>query len=93
MIGSILCDVGGSLLNCYACQTKAVTLVSIEPISKLALPQLESIHGTRCDACGDVRLYQFLQDGTTDADIRAELDELACYLTEACSEDLSRGRH
>jgi len=39
-----------------------------------APPQLASIDGTRCGACGDVRLDQTLKDGTVQAAIRAELD-------------------
>ncbi len=93
MIGSYLRDTDKTPHLCLACQTESATCISFEPISELAPPQLESIHGTRCDACGDVRLYQLLKDGTTDAEIRSELDILAGILTEACSEDLYRGRH
>ena len=74
MIGSYLRDTAESLRFCYACQTESATRVSFEPISELAPPELERIHGTRCDACGDVRLYQLLKNGTTDAEIRSELD-------------------
>jgi hypothetical protein len=70
-----------------------VALVIFEPISDLAPARLESIYGTRCDACGDVRLYQLLNDGTTDAEIRSELDIPAKILTAACSEELSNVRH
>ena len=70
MIGSYLRDIDERPRICLACQTESATLVIFEPISDLAPPELESIHGTRCDACGDVRLYQLLKDGTTDAEIR-----------------------
>ncbi len=92
-MGSYLRDVDEQPRHCFACQTESATRVVFEPISDLAPPQLQSIHGTRCDACGDVRLYQLLKDGTTDADIRADLDVLAKILTEACSEVLPSGRH
>ena len=93
VIGSILCDTGDTVCIYYACQTESGRTVSNEPLSKLAPTQLASIHGTRCDACGDVRPYQLLKDGTTDAGIRAELDEFAGFLTEACSEAISHERH
>lgn len=93
MISSYLRETDNTARPCYACQTDSAALVVFEPISDLAPPQLESIHGTRCDACGDVRLYQSLKDGTTDAEIRSELDILAKILTEACSEVVSRERH
>ena len=93
VISSYLHDTDETLRHCYACETKSATRISFEPISELAPSQLESIHGTRCDACGDVRLYQLLKDGTVEAAIRAELDELAWILTETCSEGLSHGRH
>ena len=92
-MGSYLRDVDEEPRLCFACQTESATRVVFEPISDLAPPQLQSIHGTRCDACGDVRLYQLLKDGTTDAEIREELDVLAAILTDACSEDVYRGRH
>jgi len=93
VISSYLHDTDETLHHCYACETKSATRISFAPISELAPPQLEGIHGTRCDACGDVRLYQLLKDGTTDAAICAELDELAWILTEACCEGLSHARH
>ena len=93
MIGSYLRDTDNTPRLCHACQTESALRIIFEPISDLAPPQLESIHGTRCDTCGDVRLYQLLKDGTTDAEIRSELDILAGILTEACSEDIYRGRH
>jgi hypothetical protein len=61
--------------------------------SRRAPPQLKSIHGTRCDPCGDIRLYQLLKDGTTDPAIRIEIDELAWMLTEAYVEGLFHQRH
>ena len=93
VISSYLHDTDETLHHCYACETKSATRISFAPISELAPPQLKSTHGTRCDACGDVRLYQTLKDGTVEAAIRAELDELAWILTETCSEGLSHGRH
>ncbi len=93
MISSYLHDTDETPRHCYACETKSATRISFAPISELAPSELKSIHGTRCDACGDVRLYQLLKDGTVDAAIRAELDELACILTEACAEGLSHDRH
>jgi len=93
VIGSYLRDTDQTPCICLACQTDSASRVIFEPISDLAPPQLESIHGTRCDACGDVRLYQLLKDGTTDAEIRSELDILAGILTEACLQDEYHGRH
>jgi len=81
---SYLRDVDEEPRLCFSCQTESATRVVFEPISDLAPPQLQSIHGTSCDACGDVRLYQLLKDDTTDAGIREELDVLAKILTEAC---------
>jgi hypothetical protein len=93
VIGCYLRDTDETPRLCLACQTESASLVIFEPISDLAPRQLECIHGTRCAACGDVRLYQLLKDGTTDAEIRSELDILAGILTEACLQDEYRGRH
>ncbi len=57
-----------STLNHYHCQTNSAVRTSIPNVAGLAPDSIESVHGTRCDACGDVRLYQVSKDGTTDAD-------------------------
>ncbi len=93
VIGSILRDVVGPPTVCLACQTRSAAPVCIEPVSSLAPTELLSVHGTRCDACNDVRLYQVLQNGTTDPDIRFYLDELAYTLTLALSKRRSHGLH
>jgi hypothetical protein len=93
VIGSYLRDTDNTLRLCLACETESATRVNFSPISDLAPPQIDRIHGTRCDACGDVRLYQILKDGTTDVAIRSELDILAEILTGAHYEVVSRGRH
>ena len=93
MIGSYLRETDKTPRLCLACETELAIRIIFEPISELAPRQLEGIHGTRFDACSDVRLYQLLKDGTTDAEIRSELDLLASILTEACTEDVFRGRH
>ena len=93
MIGSCLRETDETPRLCLACETESAIRIIFELIFELALRQLERIHGTRCDACGDVRLYQLLKDGTTDAEIRSELGVLASILTEACSEAVVRGRH
>ncbi len=92
MIGSCLRDTDTKLRHCYACRTEAATNVSFEPSSNLTPAKLVNIYGTRCDACGDVRLFQLLNDGTTDPAIREELDVLAMMLTEACLEEIDRAQ-
>lgn len=93
MIGSLLRDAHATPVTCHSCRTNSAALVRIEDVDELALDSIESVHGTRCDACGDVRLYQVLKDGTTDPDIRTYLDDLALLLTAACYQEASRERH
>ncbi len=93
MIGSYLRETDTKPRYCYACQTQSATNVCVDPIADLAPENLLYIHGTRCDACGDVRLYQLLKDDTTDSAIREELDVLAMMLTKVFQEGLSDERH
>ena len=93
MIGHYLHDSDQTLLLCLACETISATRVEFAPVSALAPCQIKRIHGTRCDACGDVRLYQDRNDGSTDPEVREELDILARILTDACSEAASHERH
>ncbi len=63
------------------------------PISDVAPIPIERIFGTRCDACGDIRLYQISNEGTPDHEIRVELDDFAQFLSLAHQEVFSNARH
>ncbi len=78
---------------CFSCQTKTLTHAIVVPNDDLARRGLVSICATKCEACGDVRLYPELSDGATRLELRAELDEIAALLTEVACDALSAPRH
>ena len=78
---------------CFSCQTNCLTQSIIVPTDDLARRGLVSICATKCEACGDVRLYPELSDSATRLELRAELDEIAALLTEVACDALSAPRH
>jgi hypothetical protein len=78
---------------CFSCQTNYLTQSIIAPTDDLARRGLVSICATKCEACGDVRLYSELSSGAPRLELRAELDEMAAVLTEVACDALSDRRH
>ncbi len=76
-----------------SCQTHYLTQSIIVPTDDLARRGLVSICATKCEACGDVRLYSELTDTAPRLELRAELDEIAAVLTEVACDALAANRH
>jgi len=78
---------------CLACQTNNLTGKQILPGPEMRSKGIRTLNATKCDSCGDIRLYATCSSPEIRAEVRGELDFISAMLTEAICEELPDVQH